>query len=134
MTTTTIQNNATATASTSSQFLSLPGLVPLPYNLTKAQAVRHLDKRFANYVTASGLPHLVDKAPDFRTLVDENVRDEFPPSATAIGKRRGNRIMYGSIPHLRQSRGKNSVLFFRTTDLDSWFDARYLPAIAKRLH
>ncbi len=116
----------------SEEFFELPGAEP--FDLTKAQAVRHLDRRFASYVTANGLPHLVSQAPDFRTLIDENVRDEFPPSATANGVRRGNRVMYGAIPHLRQSRGKNSALFFRSTDLDSWFDARYLPAIAKRLH
>jgi len=131
---TTNHNKLTATTTPLISFLSLPGLSPQPFDLTKAQAVRHLDRRFASYVTANGLPHLVNKAPDFRTLIDENIRDEFPPSATAAGKRRGNRNLYGAIPHLRQSRGKNSALFFRLTDLDIWFDSRYLPAIAKRLH
>lgn len=115
-------------------FEGLPGLTPMPYNLSKAQAVRHLDRAFANYVTSVGLPDLIDKAPDFRTLIDENVRTEFPPSATATGGHRGNRRLYGAIPHLRQSRGKNFALFFRESDLNNWFATCYLPVIAKKLH
>jgi hypothetical protein len=115
-------------------FLTIPGLAPNPFNLTKAQAVRHLDSLFVNYVTANALPELIAKAPDFRTLIDENIRDEFPPSATLKGLRRGNRCKYSTIPHKRLAIGKNCKILFRVSDLDDWFAIHFLPAIAKKLH
>lgn len=123
-----------ATANHNSSFLSLPGLTPNPFDQTKAQAVRHLDRRFANYVTSVGLPNLIDNAPDFRTLIDENIREEFPPSAIAVGRKRGNRVKYGAIPHKRVPIGKNSKILFRKSDLDFWFDSHLLPAISQRLN
>jgi hypothetical protein len=99
---------------------------PEPFKLTKAQAVRLLDRLYLNYITTNGL---ADEAPDFRTLVDENVRAVHPPCAIKTGKKRGNRIKYGLINHYRQQRGENVRLFFRESDLIDWFNIHYVPLI-----
>jgi hypothetical protein len=102
---------------------------PEPYALTKAQAVRLLDRLYLNYITTNGLP---DQAPDFRTLIDENVRSVHPPSAVKAGIKRGNRAKYGLIPHYRQQRGKNARLFFREPDLIDWFNLHFAPKLTAK--
>jgi hypothetical protein len=101
---------------------------PEPYALTKAQAVRLLDRLYIDFIVANGL---VDDAPDFRTLIDENVRAVMPPSGIKRGWGRGNRTKYGTINHYREQRGKNVRLFFRESDLIDWFNIRYVPSILK---
>jgi hypothetical protein len=101
---------------------------PEPYALTKAQAVRLLDRLYLDHITSNGIP---DEAPDFRGLIDENVRAVMPPSAIKRGWGRGNRIKYGLINHYREQRGKNVRLFFRESDLIDWFNIHYAPLIAK---
>jgi hypothetical protein len=105
-----------------------------PYSLTKAQAVRSLDRKFIEYLTLNAAPHLANKAPDFRTLIDENIRTQDTTDSSGNYKRRGNRIKWGQIPHLRQSRGGNFALFFRESDLAEWFNDTYAPIISKTLH
>lgn len=99
---------------------------PEPYALTKAQAVRLLDRVYASYIATNGL---ADEAPDFRTLIDENVRAVMPPSAIKRGWGRGNRAKYGAINHYREQRGKNVRLFFRESDLIDWFNNCYAQLI-----
>jgi hypothetical protein len=101
---------------------------PQPFNLTKAQAVRLLDRLYLTFINANGLD---DKSPDFRTLIDENVRATHPPSAVKAGKIRGNTRKWGCTPHISQPRGSNNSLFFRESDLIDWFNLRYVPVLIK---
>ena len=112
-------------------------LLPTEPLLTKAQAARYLDKKFVEYVTANGVPELINLAPDFRTLIDENVRDDAPPSSIdADGNfhRRGNKAKWGAIPFSRSPRGGNDRLFFRRFDLDEWFNDQSFAIISRAAH
>ncbi len=97
----------------------------LPPYLGKAEAVRLLDKLYLECITENDLH---DVSPDFRTLIDENVRSPEPPSAIKSGFRRGNRRKYGAIRYCRN--GKGRILFLQT-DLEEWFYYGFAPHLKK---
>ncbi len=53
--------------------------------ISKAQAVRLIDKMHSAIITANGLPEL-DK--DYRGIIEENLRNQWPPSSVLNGKTR----------------------------------------------
>lgn len=51
------------------------------------------------------------------TLLRENRRSEFPPSAIKAGKRRGNRTMLGYLPYMRHA----GMVYYKTTSVTAWY-------------
>jgi hypothetical protein len=93
--------------------------------ISKAQAVRLIDKMHAAIITANGLPDL-DK--DYRGSLEENIRANWTPDAIARGRHRGSN-RYSKIPVHRSPRGKNCHVTFNETDVMEWFDLNIKPEL-----
>jgi len=98
-------------------------LKTIPF-LKKAQAVRLLDKLLTEYIAAHGLK---DVDVDFRTLIDENVRQPLPISSIKSGVGRGNRKKYGVLKHFRSAPANGNRVLFYKNDVVDWFYDGYAP-------
>ena len=102
-----------------------------PFNLSKAQAIRLIDRMHQAIITANLFP---DLDIDYRGLVEEAIREEWTEDAIRRGMKRGSR-KYGVIPCLRSPRGKNCRVFFRELDVIEWFEAHIEPMLlTKAIH
>ncbi|PPD44900.1 MAG: hypothetical protein CTY16_11090 [Methylobacter sp.] len=100
---------------------------PNPYNLSKAQAIRLIDRLHQAVIKANGLP---DLDLDYRGMVEESIREPWTEAAIKRGMRRGSR-KYGTIPCLRSPRGKNCRVFFRELEVIEWFETNVKPILEK---
>ena len=93
--------------------------------ISKAQAVRLIDKMHSAIITANGLPEL-DK--DYRGIIEENLRNQWPPSSVLNGKRHGSN-RYSKIPCHRSPRGGNCRVMFNEVEVIDWFDLNIRPEL-----
>lgn len=93
--------------------------------ISKAQAVRLIDKMHSQIITANGLPEL-DK--DYRGIIEENLRNQWPLSSVLNGKRHGSN-RYSKIPVHRSARGKTCRVMFNEVEVINWFDLNIRPEL-----
>jgi hypothetical protein len=93
--------------------------------ISKAQAVRLIDRMHSSIITANSLPEL-DR--DYRGVIEENLRNQWPPSSVLNGKRHGSN-RYSKIPCHRSAIGKNCRIKFDETDVITWFDLNIKPEL-----
>jgi len=103
-------------------------LQPNPFNLSKSQAIRLIDRLHQAFIKANGL---LDLDIDYRGLVEENIREQWTEDAINRGVKRGSR-KYGIIPCLRSARGKNCRVFFRESEVVEWFEVNVKPILMKK--
>ncbi|WP_262964414.1 hypothetical protein [Methylobacter psychrophilus] len=118
------------TPTTSSKYLNLPIVeddlfTAKPYNLSKANCVRLIERLHQAVLTANALP---DQDRDYRGLVDEMIREQWTPAAIARGFKRGSR-KFGALPCHRSPRGKSFAISFNEGDVIAWFETNIEPVL-----
>jgi hypothetical protein len=99
---------------------------PAPKILSIAQAARLCDRMHNAFIVANALP---DLEIDYRGLINESVRAQWPKSAVTKGIPRGSR-KYGLIPSYREPRGGNCRIWFYENEVIEWYEAQVMPKLS----